>query len=298
MAGFYRAMFPAFDLARYFELEKRFEVDHTKPLRKLSRGMRAQAAIWLALSIRADVLLLDEPMDGIDPLARRRMWRLVLEEVAERGLTVLVTSHNLRELEGVCDHLGIMAKGTMREEIDLSQPLESVAKVQVVLPEGASLPAGFNVIKKSNEGHRAPSPVVGLFLDTCQRYAYLGVGYLIVWLFWLVGLALRIAGYTPPADPAQELAQSGVGVLVLSVAVSFAAENGAFSWIFDRRAVQLYGMLPVRREAVFLAVALAGVIPLLVAVGISGFVFAAILPWMARHALLIVAFGGISALCL
>lgn len=77
---------------------------------------------------------------------------------------------------------------------------------------------------------------------------------------------------------------------------------------FDRRAVQLYGMLPVRREAVFLAVALAGVIPLLVAVGISGFVFAAILgfgqdaaailPWMARHALLIVAFGGISALCL
>lgn len=135
-----------------------------------------------------------------------------------------------------------------------------------------------------------------------------GVGYLIVWLFWLVGLALRIAGHTPPADPAQELAQSGVGVLVLSVAVSFAAENGAFSWIFDRRAVQLYGMLPARREAVFLAVALAGVIPLLVAVGISGFVFAAILgfgqdaaailPWMARHVLLIVAFGGISALCL
>lgn len=158
------------------------------------------------------------------------------------------------------------------------------------------------------EGHRAPSPVVGLFLDTCQRYTYLGVGYLIVWLFWLVGLALRIAGHTPLADPTQELAQSGVGVLVLSAAVSFAAENGAFSWIFDRRAVQLYGMLPVRREAAFLAAALAGVIPLLVAVGISGFVFAAILgfgqdaaailPWMARHALLIVAFGGISALCL
>ena len=65
MAGFYRAMFPAFDLARYFELEKRFEVDHTKPLRKLSRGMRAQAAIWLALSIRADVLLPDEPMETV-----------------------------------------------------------------------------------------------------------------------------------------------------------------------------------------------------------------------------------------
>ena len=142
MAGFYRVMFPTFDLSRYLGLEKHFEVDHTKPLRKLSRGMRAQAAIWLALSIRADVLLLDEPMDGIDPLARRRMWRLVLEEVAERGLTVLVTSHNLREFEGVCDHLGIMAKGAMREEVDLSQPSEGVAKVQVVLPEGVRVSTG------------------------------------------------------------------------------------------------------------------------------------------------------------
>lgn len=178
MAGFYRAMFPAFDLARYFELEKRFEVDHTKPLRKLSRGMRAQAAIWLALSIRADVLLLDEPMDGIDPLARRRMWRLVLEEVAERGLTVLVTSHNLSELEGVCDHLGIMAKGTMREEIDLSQPLESVAKVQVVLPEGASLPAGFNVIKKSNEGRVLTLLVHGSVGEVREALAALHPSYL------------------------------------------------------------------------------------------------------------------------
>ena len=152
MADFYRAVFPGFDLARYFELEKRFEIDHSRPLRKLSRGMRAQAAIWLALSVRADVLLLDEPMDGIDPLARRRMWRLVLDEVAERGLTVLVTSHNLRELEGVCDHLGIMDKGLLREEVDLSQPSEGVAKVQVVLPEGARLPAGLRIIQRSSEG--------------------------------------------------------------------------------------------------------------------------------------------------
>lgn len=154
---------------------------------------------------------------------------------------------------------------------------------------------------------RALSPAFGLFLDTCQRYAYLGVSYLIVWLFWLVPLALRIAGPTPPADPAHELAGSGVGVLVLSAAVSFAAENGAFSWIYDRRAIQLYGLLPLRRGTIFLALILAGVVPLLIAVGISGFVFAvvlgfgqdaaAILPWMAGHALLVVAFGGISALC-
>ena len=154
---------------------------------------------------------------------------------------------------------------------------------------------------------RAPSPAFGLFLDTCQRYAYLGVGYLIVWLFWLVPLALRIAGPTPPADPAHELAQSGMAVVVLSAAVSFVAVSGAFSWICDRKAIQLYGLLPLRRGTIFLALILAGVVPLLIAVGISGFVFAAvlgfgqdaaaILPWMAGHALLVVAFGGISALC-
>ncbi len=157
------------------------------------------------------------------------------------------------------------------------------------------------------EGRRAPSPALGLFLDTSQRCLYLGVGYLIAWLFWLVPLALRIAGPTPPADPAYELAQSGMAVVVLSAVVSLAMVCGAFSWMYDRRAVQLYGMIPLRRRTTFLAVALAGVIPLLVAVGIAGLVFAAalgfgrdataILPWIAGHALLIVTFGGISALC-
>ena len=157
------------------------------------------------------------------------------------------------------------------------------------------------------EGRRAPSPALGLFLDTSQRCLYLGVGYLIAWLFWLVPLALRIAGPTPPADPAYELAQSGMAVVVLSAVVSFAAVGCVFSWMYDRRAVQLYGMIPLRRRTTFLAVALAGVIPLLVAVGIAGLVFAAalgfgrdaaaILPWMAGHALVIVTFGGIDALC-
>ena len=79
------------------------------------------------------------------------------------------------------------------------------------------------------EGRRAPSPALGLFLDTSQRCLYLGVGYLIAWLFWLVPLALRIAGPTPPADPAYELAQSGMAVVVLSAVVSLAMVCGAFS---------------------------------------------------------------------
>ena len=157
------------------------------------------------------------------------------------------------------------------------------------------------------EGRRAPSPALGLFLDVCQRHLYIGVGYLVVWLFWLVPLALRIAGPTPPADSAYELAQSGIAVLALSAVVSYATVSDAFSWIYNRGAVQLYGMIPLRRRSTFLAVALAGMIPLLVAVGIAGLVFAAalgfgrdaaaILPWMAGHALLVVTFGGIAALC-
>jgi ABC-2 type transport system ATP-binding protein len=106
------------------------------------------------------------------------MWRLVLDDVAERGLTVLVTSHNLRELEGVCDHLGIMDKGAMREEIDLSQPSEGVAKVQVVLPEGVALPAGLNVIRKSNEGRVLTLLVRGSADEVREALAALRPSYL------------------------------------------------------------------------------------------------------------------------
>lgn len=152
MASYYALAFPSFDAGRFEELAGSFELDRTRKLRKLSKGMRRQAAFWLTLSLRSDVLLLDEPMDGLDPLVRRRMWQLVLGEVAGRGLTVLVSTHNLRELEGVCDRLAIMEQGRLTHQLDLAGGDTRLVKAQVILPEGASLPAGLTVEHESDEG--------------------------------------------------------------------------------------------------------------------------------------------------
>ena len=152
MARFYRSVLPSFDVDRYLELAPLFEVDRTRPLRKLSRGARAKAALLLALSCTADLLLLDEAMDLVDPIARKRMWSVVLDQVSSRGLTVVAATHNLRELEGVCDHLAILDRGVVRDEADLNEPVSDIVKVQVMLPEGAELPTGLEVVRARPEG--------------------------------------------------------------------------------------------------------------------------------------------------
>ena len=152
MARFYRSVLPSFDVDRYLELAPLFEVDRTRPLRKLSRGARAKAALLLALSCTVDLLLLDEAVDLVDPIARKRMWSVVLDQVSSRGLTVVAATHNLRELEGVCDHLAILDRGVVRDEADLNETASDIVKVQVMLPEGAELPTGLEVVHARPEG--------------------------------------------------------------------------------------------------------------------------------------------------
>lgn len=152
MARFYASTHPRFSRERFEALASCFNLDRTRKLRKLSKGMRRQAAFWLSLSLEADVLILDEPMDGLDPLVRRRMWQLVLGEVAERDLTVLASTHNLRELEGVCDRLAIMDGGALHRQLDVSGGDASLVKVQVILPEGATAPRDVHVEHASSNG--------------------------------------------------------------------------------------------------------------------------------------------------
>ena len=105
MARFYRSVYPTFSTEKFKSLAPAFELDTNRVMRKLSKGMQKQAAFWIALSCRPDYFILDEPVDGLDPVMRRRVWQLMLSDVAERGMSVLVSSHNLRELEDVCDHV-------------------------------------------------------------------------------------------------------------------------------------------------------------------------------------------------
>ena len=96
MMRFYRGFYPDFSMERYEKLKEVFQLDEKRPIRRLSKGMQKQAAFWLALCCMPDYLILDEPVDGLDPVMRRQVWSLVLADVAQRGTTVLVSSHNLR----------------------------------------------------------------------------------------------------------------------------------------------------------------------------------------------------------
>lgn len=152
MMRFYRGIYPKFSAERYEKLREVFELDEKKPIRRMSKGMQKQAAFWLSMCFQADVLVLDEPVDGLDPVMRRQIWSIIMSDVAEHGTTVLVSSHNLRELEDVCDHVGILDHGKMLLERSLAELQDNIVKVQVALPDGASLPQGLDVVNDSATG--------------------------------------------------------------------------------------------------------------------------------------------------
>ena len=134
MKKFYKDFFPTFDEQLFKKLGEIFPIDPKRPIRHLSKGMQKQAAFWLNLSLQPDLFLLDEPVDGLDPVMRRQLWSLIMTEVERRQVTVVISSHNLRELEDVCDHVGVIDHGTMLLERTLSQLQEDFVKVQLVFP--------------------------------------------------------------------------------------------------------------------------------------------------------------------
>ena len=152
MMRYYRGIYPRFDAERYEKLGAVFALDPKRPIRRLSKGMQKQAAFWLAMCMRPGVLILDEPVDGLDPVMRRQVWSLVMADVAENGTTVLVSSHNLRELEDVCDHVGIMNGGKLLLEHTLSDLQDNISKVLIALPDGAPLPDGLDIVHQSTTG--------------------------------------------------------------------------------------------------------------------------------------------------
>ena len=155
MMNFYKGFYPKFNVKRYEALKDIFTtVDEKRPIRRLSKGMQKQSAFWLSLCCRPDYLILDEPVDGLDPVMRRQVWSLLMSDVAEHGTTVLVSSHNLRELEDVCDHVGILSRGKVLVERSLSDLQGNVVKMQVVFQEREmpELPEDMEVLHVSHVG--------------------------------------------------------------------------------------------------------------------------------------------------
>ena len=153
MMRFYRGLYPKFDQERFEKLREVFALDEKRPLRRMSKGQQKQAAFWLTMCCMPEYLILDEPVDGLDPVMRRQVWSLLLGDVADRGTTVLVSSHNLRELEDVCDHVGIMDHGHVLLERSLAQLQDNMVKLQVVFPDGMEdVPAELPVLHASKLG--------------------------------------------------------------------------------------------------------------------------------------------------
>lgn len=153
MAGFYRSVYSNFNEEKFKRLKAIFPIDCTKRISTFSKGMKRQAAIMLALCCMPDYLLLDEAFDGLDPVIRLLVKKLVADEIADRGMTVIITSHNLRELEDLCDHVGLLHKGRILFERELDELKLGLCKVQAVFKEEPDWKStGLNIMQNKRQG--------------------------------------------------------------------------------------------------------------------------------------------------
>ena len=170
MAKFYAGLYPAFSWERYQKLKEVFPLDEKLMLRRMSKGMQKQAAFWLTVCCMPEYLILDEPVDGLDPVMRRQVMGLILSDVAGHGTTVLISSHNLRELEDVCDYVGIMNRGKMLLEKSLADMQGSTVKLQLV----GDAPQELDILNASVSGRlktlivRGEAEEVGAKMAACK----------------------------------------------------------------------------------------------------------------------------------
>ena len=154
MMKFYKGIYKNFDEKMFYKMQEFFpNIDVKRNIRRLSKGMQKQVAFWLTICCKPELMILDEPVDGLDPVMRRQIWTILMSEVEDKKMTVLVSSHNLRELEDVCDHVGIMYQGKVIIERSLSELQGNISKIQVACPVGMpKLPPEYKVLHMSNTG--------------------------------------------------------------------------------------------------------------------------------------------------
>jgi len=150
-AGFYKRLFKTWDDERYKSLLRTFGLNDRFNINRFSKGMQKQAAFIFIMSAMPDVMILDEPVDGLDPVVRRLVIQRIVEDVSEREMTVLISSHNLKEMEGICDSIGILKRGKMAIERDLDELKSDVHKIQAAYPD--EVPPGIEKYKGLNIRH-------------------------------------------------------------------------------------------------------------------------------------------------
>lgn len=163
LAEFYRNYYPEFDEKRFLELLNRFGLNPNRKVKTFSKGMKKQISILLGVCANVKYLLCDETFDGLDPVMRQGIKSIFAQEIDERGLTPIIASHNLRELEDVCDYIGLLHKGGIILAKDLIELKGDFLKVQCVLPESCDeeLKRSLEIIKMSRHGKLLTMTVKG-----------------------------------------------------------------------------------------------------------------------------------------
>ena len=135
MARYYSVIYKNFSNDLFLNLTKQFQLNPTRKLSTFSKGMQKRAHIILGLSCQPKYLLCDETFDGLDPVMRQAVKRLLAEAVLEHSMTPIIASHNLRELEDICDHVGLLHQGGVVFEREINQLQENLHKVQCAFEE-------------------------------------------------------------------------------------------------------------------------------------------------------------------
>lgn len=131
MRQFYELFYPSFNDSMYYSLLKKFGLSETDKINDFSKGMKRQASIILALSCSPDILLLDEAFDGLDPVMRLNLKRIIANELLNRDMTVIISSHNLRELEDICDRIALLNNHTITIQDEIESIRNQYHKIQL-----------------------------------------------------------------------------------------------------------------------------------------------------------------------
>lgn len=169
-----------FDTEVFHQLNQRFQIPLDTKIQKLSKGMRMKVSLMIGLSIRPKLLLLDEPTTGLDPVSRKNLFEILMNEVAEYGTTILISSHLLNDLEQVCDHVIMLKDGRILNDISLELLKSSFRQVQVCFNN--SVPAGLHdlpgVLRIKTIGRVAYLTIAGEIDQTIKQLESMDI------LFW------------------------------------------------------------------------------------------------------------------
>lgn len=150
MGNFYSGLYSKWNEERFREMIDIYKLDAKARIKTFSKGMKKQAAFCLAMSVMPDYLLLDEPIDGLDPIVRKQVWKYIVDDVADRQMSVLVSSHNLKEMEGICDRIGILQNGRTVLERDMESLKGDLHKIQISFGSGDAAGANTKTKKKDD----------------------------------------------------------------------------------------------------------------------------------------------------